>query len=177
MTIKKKLIIIAIVALILYVCSATFSLVKTGDRSTVSYPLSKKIKERIVNETHELDEIDIVNYSLRLTDEMLDFNETNNIKDGKANCVGYALLCASIANYGLKVNKLEGTCKPVVGYVTWGGMNLCTILKSIAPQKYKAFVKDHDFVEYDMINHTIFFDPTLYDLLGDRAMCIRGKQN
>jgi len=137
--------------------------VKTGDRSTVNYPLSKELKERIVNETHELGEIDLLNYSLKLTDELLEFDEVNNIKGGKANCVGYALLCANIMNYGLKVNKLEGTCKPVVGYVKWGGLNLCTILKAIAPQKYKAFVKDHDFVEYDMKNHTIFFDPTLYD--------------
>ena len=173
---KKKLIIIAIIALILYVCTASFSLVKTGDRSTVNYPLSKELKERIVNETHELDEIDIVNYSLNLTDELLAFNEKNSIKDGKANCVGYALLCASIANYGIKVNKLEGSCKPVVGYVTWGGMNLCTILKEIAPQKFKAFVKDHDFVEYDMKNKTMFFDPTLYELLGERALCIEDKQ-
>ena len=71
---KKKLIIVAIIALILYVCTASFSLVKTGDRSTVNYPLSKELKERIVNETHELDEIDIVNYSLKLTDELLDFD-------------------------------------------------------------------------------------------------------
>ena len=174
---KKKLIIIVIIALILYVGTASFSLVKTGERSTLNYTLSKELKERIVNETHELSEIDIVNYSLKLTDELLDYNETNSIKDGKANCVGYALLCASIANYGIKVNKLEGTCKPVVGYVTWGGMNLCTILKVIAPQKYKAFVKDHDFVEYDMENTTIFFDPTLYDFIGDRVMCIRDKED
>jgi len=165
-----------LLALYLFVSSATFSLVKTGDRSTVNYPLSKELKERIVNETHELNEIDIVNYSLNLTDELLAFNEKNSIKDGKANCVGYALLCASIANYGIKVNKLEGSCRPVVGYVTFGGMNLCNILKVIAPQKYKAFVKDHDFVEYDMKNKTIFFDPTLYDLLGERAMCTENKQ-
>ena len=98
---KKKLIIISIIALILYVGTASFSLVKTGERSTVNYPLSKELKERIVNETHELDEIDILNYSLKLTDELLEFDETNNIKDGKANCVGYALLCANIMNYGL----------------------------------------------------------------------------
>lgn len=176
---KKKLIIIAIIAiiaLILYVDTASFLLVKTGDRTTVSYQLSQELKERIVNETDELDEMAIVNYSLRLTDEMLEFDETNNIKGGKANCVGYALLCANIMNYGLKVNKLEGTCKPVVGYVKWGGLNLCAILKAIAPQKYKAFVKDHDFVEYNMKNHTIFFDPTLYDLLGEGSICTGEKE-
>ena len=171
-----KILLFVILAVLLFVGTASFSLVKTGDRSTVNYPLSKELKERIVNETHELSEIDIVNYSLKLTDELLDFNETNSIKDGKANCVGYALLCASIANYGIKVNKLEGSCKPVVGYVTFGGMNLCNILKVIAPQKYKAFVKDHDFVEYDRKNKTMFFDPTLYDLLGERALCIEDKQ-
>ena len=171
-----KILLFVILAVLLFVGTASFSLVKTGDRSTVNYPLSKELKKRIVNETHGMDEIDIVNYSLKLTDELLDFNETNSIKDGKANCVGYALLCASIANYGIKVNKLEGSCRPVVGYVTFGGMNLCNILKVIAPQKYKAFVKDHDFVEYDMKNKTIYFDPTLYDLLGRRAMCIENKQ-
>ena len=167
---KKKLIIIAIIALILYVGTASFSLVKTGERSTVNYPLSKELKERIVNETHELDEIDILNYSLKLTDELLEFDETNNIKDGKANCVGYAQLCASITNYGLKTNKLEGSSKPVVGYVTWAGMNMCTILSAIVPNEYKNFVKDHDFVEFNLKDKTIFYDPSIYDYLGTKAL-------
>jgi predicted protein tyrosine phosphatase len=47
--------------------------------------------------------------------------------------------------------------------------------EKIVPPKYKAFVKDHDFVEYDMKNQTLFFDPTLYDLLGERVVRIEEK--
>ena len=173
---KRSLLILVAIILVIYVVLSAFSLVKTADRPTTNYQLPKELKERIANETKGMDEMDIVNYSLRLTGKLLDFSEKNNLQGGKANCVGYAQLCASITNYGLKTNKREGFCKPVVGYITWAGMNLCTILKAIAPQKYKAFVKDHDFVEYDMKNKTIFFDPTLYDLLGERAMCIENKQ-
>jgi hypothetical protein len=171
---KKKLIIFAIIAVILYVGTASFSLIKTGERSTVSYPLSKELKERIVNETHELDEIDILNYSLELTDELLEFDETNNIKEGKANCVGYALLCANIMNYGLKVNNLEGTCKPVVGYVKLLGVNLCNVLKCCMPTKrWENFVKDHDFVEYHIDAQTIFCDASAYDLIFNDCMTIK----
>jgi hypothetical protein len=103
--------------------------------------LPKELKERIVNETKGMDEMDIVNYGLRLTGKLLDFSEKNNLQGGKANCVGYAQLCASITNYGLKTNKREGFCKPVVGYVTWGGMNLCTVLKKLFPQSTKLSLK------------------------------------
>jgi len=138
---KRSLLILVAIVLVIYVMLSAFSLVKTADRPNTSYQLPKELKERIVNETKGMDEMDIVNYSLRLTGKLLDFSEKNNLQGGKANCVGYAQLCASITNYGLKTNKREGFCKPVVGYVTWGGMNLCTVLKKLFPQSTKLSLK------------------------------------
>lgn len=138
---KRSLLIIVGIVLVVYVVLSAFSLVKTADRPTTSYQLPKELKERIVNETKGMDEMDIVNYGLRLTGKLLDFSEKNDLQGGKANCVGYAQLCASITNYGLKTNKREGFCKPVVGYVTWGGMNLCTVLKKLFPQSTKLSLK------------------------------------
>jgi hypothetical protein len=138
---KRSLLIIVGIVLVVYVVLSAFSLVKTADRPTTSYQLPKELKERIVNETKGMDEMDIVNYGLRLTGKLLDFSEKNDLQGGKANCVGYAQLCASITNYGLKTNKREDFCKPVVGYVTWGGMNLCTVLKKLFPQSTKLSLK------------------------------------
>lgn len=138
---KRSLLILVAIVLVIYVMLSAFSLVKTADRPNTSYQLPKELKERIVNETKGMDEMDIVNYSLRLTGKLLDFSEKNNLQGGKANCVGYAQLCASITNYGLKTNKREGFCKPVVGYVTRGGMNLCTVLKKLFPQSTKLSLK------------------------------------
>ena len=167
---KRSLLILVAIVLVVYVVLSAFSLVKTADRPATNYQLPKELKERITNETQGMDEMDIVNYGLRLTGKLLDFSEKNNLKGGKANCVGYAQLCASITNYGLKTNKREGSCKPVVGYVTWAGMNLCTILSDIVPNEYNNFVKDHVFVECNLKDKTIFFDPSIYDYLGTKAL-------
>ena len=168
---KKKYWFIIIASLLLLLIGTTsLSLKKTGERPTNEYPLTKELRQRIANETQGLDEAGMVQYSLRLTDELLDFSEVNNINNGKANCVGYALLCSSICNYGLSVNQLEGRCKPVVGYVTCGGINMCSALKWIVSKKYTSFVKDHDFVEYDLKSMVIYFDPTLHDLINYNAM-------
>lgn len=49
------------------------------------------------------------------------------------NCVCYAQMYAGICNYAYKVNDLYCHAKPVVGYVSLCGINLCMILKSLMP--------------------------------------------
>ena len=129
--------------------------------------LTKATKERIKKECNNTDPEECSLYGMKLTCEMLRFTEKNNIEKGQANCVGYAQLCSEICNFALRQNNLNCKTKPVVGYVTFYGINLCEVLKSIVPKGYKNFVKDHDFVELDMGHKSKYFDASLYDYYID----------
>ena len=165
----KKKILYFILALLLcfFFVKMGLGLVKTGNRPEQNYSLPEKTKSQIRKECKTLDPEDCVKYSLELTSRLLTFKEKNDITNGKANCVGYAILCSRICNYAFIVNNLKHKTRPVVGYVTLYGVNICNILKSLAPQKWKNFVKDHDFVELELENKTIFFDASLYDYYFD----------
>ncbi len=168
---KKKFLLIMITLVVLFFLWPSFHLVKTANRSYSEYPLSKQLKERIVKETSELPyDIGVMDYCFGLTCELLEFAESNDIEKGKANCVGYTKLFTSISNYALAVNKYEGRVKPVVGYITWGGINLCDVALFIVPKKYEGFVKDHDFVELEYEDKFVYIDPTLYDIMGCKCM-------
>lgn len=73
------------------------------------------------------------------------------------------VMCSRICNYAFQVNGMGYRAKPVVGYVSLYGVNLCRLLQAIAPQRWKNFVKDHDFVELKLEDRTLFFDASLYD--------------
>ena len=161
---KRKLyvILVGFILLFLFLYNG-FGLVKSKDRPSRYPQLSQQIKDRIKNECKETDPEKCAKYSLELTSEMLSFSIKNDINNGEANCVGYAILCSWICNYALKVNHLEYKSKPVVGYVTFYGVNLCDVLKAIVPKGYKNFVKDHDFVELELDDKIMLFDASLYD--------------
>ena len=160
---KKKYIFIASTLFFIFVLYNGFGLVKSKGRPSRYPQLSQQIKNRIRNECKETDPEKCAKYSLKLTGKMLSFSQKNDIQNGEANCVGYAILCSWICNYALKVNHLEYKSKPVVGYVTFYGVNLCDVLKSIVPKGYKNFVKDHDFVELELDDKIMLFDASLYD--------------
>ena len=164
---KKKL--LGIVVLVICTCAVLngFGLVKTSNRPNADYPLSKQIKEKIQTEGMGLTPEECVKFSLKLTSNNLRFTEKNSIANGKANCVGYAIMCSSICNYALQINNLNCKSRPVVGYVTFYGINLCNVLKALAPQEWKNFVKDHDFVELELNDSIVFFDASLYDYYID----------
>ena len=108
---------------------------------------------------------EIVKYSLDLTAELLRFTRVNALKDGKANCVGYAQLCSNICNYAFAGSHSKARTKPVVGYIEICGIDMCKVAYFLAPAKDKNFVKDHDFVEYHHQDGTTsFFDPSIYDV-------------
>ena len=86
------------------------TLSKSEYRSVVKPELSNEVILRIESESIGLNEKEIVDYSLRLTSELLAFDEKNNIQDGRANCVGYAQLCSYICNY-------ESTCKSGINLI------------------------------------------------------------
>ncbi len=143
---------------------------KTADRAYSDYQISPQLKKRIAKETSELPhDYSVIDYCLSLTAELLDFSEKNNIKQGKANCVGYTKLFTGICNYALKVNHCDGRAMPVVGYIQWCGINLCDAALVVAPEEYKSFVKDHDFVELEYDQKHVYIDPTIYDATGDEC--------
>ena len=96
---------------------------------------------------------------------MLSFRCKNDIDNGKANCVGYAKLCAAISNHAYTTHHINAKAKPVVGYVKFYSINVCQALVcSKMPKGWNDFFKDHDFVEFQIAGQTIYADPSLYDL-------------
>lgn len=153
-----------------------FKLIKTGDRQK-TYILPQSLKAKVEQDTRGMDIEQIIDYSLTLTASRLRFSRYNDINLGRANCVGYARLCASICNQTLSANGVNGHAKPVVGYIESNGINWCDVLNSVAPKdSYKNFVKDHDFVELVTESKTYYFDPSIYDVLGKKCLTIKTRQ-
>lgn len=148
----------------------SMKLMRTSER-IYDNSLSLSLKEKVTEETKGMDMEQIIDYSLSLTASKLRFAVKNDIDNGKANCVGYARMCAAICNQALNVNDIEGSAKPVVGYIESNGINWCQVLKAIAPKtSYKNFVKDHDFVELTTGSKRYYFDPSIYDVLGKKCL-------
>lgn len=170
---KKKIILFSLVFVFFWGAWASISLRKLKDRS-VNYELTSDLKNDIQKETKGFTCHEIYKYSLTKTSEILSFSSTNNLRNGKANCVGYAQMCASVANYSFAVNQHKCKAKPVVGYVMLWGVNLCNVLICFMPsEKWKNFVKDHDFVEFSGDGDSFYADASFYDLFfNDCKTCV-----
>ena len=156
---------IGVAVLIAVVVLTPISFVKTSDRGATHDYFPEELKGRIKSETAGYSDKEIVKYSLDLTAELLRFTRVNALKDGKANCVGYAQLCSNICNYAFAGSHSKARTKPVVGYIEICGIDMCKVAYFLAPAKDKNFVKDHDFVEYHhQDGSTSFFDPSIYDV-------------
>ena len=150
------------------------SLVKVSDRPIQSINLSNELKKEI--QSWKGPEDDLVMKSLEKTAQMLKFAQKNDIKNGKANCVGYAQLFVAIYNYSTSINNYQSKAKPVVGYINSGGINLCKSLKQLMPTtKWRNFVKNHDFVEIRIHKKVFYLDPSIYDTIGNP--CITNATN
>ena len=163
---RKKLLrytFVTVIIIVLLRFLFSFELVKTADRGGYVHPLSADMKEQIANDTKGFTEEEIITYSTKQTAKMLRFTKTNDIEAGKANCVGYAKLCAAICQQGFIANNIKGRAMPVVGDVRRFGVSICKILKSIVSSSWEGFVKDHDFVEVQLPDRTVYFDACLYD--------------
>jgi len=172
-TMRKVIVISGILIVVIILFLSSLTLVKQHDRA-ITYRLSKSTIQQVKKETKGMDEKKIIDYSLNLTCEMLEFGRNNEISNGKANCIGYAQLCSAICNEALRNNGYRYRAKPVVGYIKSFGLNLCSIAKSLMTnQKYKAFVKDHDFVELGFKGKTYYFDPSIYDVLGNKCLTVK----
>lgn len=174
----KKMIIIGVLAAIvlLFLILSGFSLHKTADRPSVAYPLSAEIKKRIVAETMGKDESELIEYALNLTAKSLQFAAKNDIEGGSANCVGYARLGAAICNHAFATNGSPSRAKAVVGDVKFWGISVCEVLTMLMPnERWRNFVKDHDFVEIETGNSIIYVDPSLYDFHVDCTTVVNKK--
>jgi len=164
-SLNKKVTIVA-ATLIMLLVFTSFVLVKEHNRTT-KYRLNNKLVERTRIETKGMDVHGIIQYSLDLTSAKLRFSRYNDIENGKANCVGYAKMCAEICNYGLRANNIDGSAHSVVGHIESGGINWCKVAQSLCTkQSHKNFVKNHDFVELTTKTDIYMFDPSMYDVLG-----------
>ena len=156
---------IGVAVLIAVVVLMPISFVKTSDRGATHDYFPEELKGRVKSETAGYSDEEIVKYSLDLTAELLRFTRVNALRDGKANCVGYAQLCSNICNYAFAGSHSKARTKPVVGTIEICGIDMCKISYFLAPAKDKNFVKDHDFVEYHHQDGTTsFFDPSIYDV-------------
>ena len=174
---KKKMMIIGILAaIVLYVLLPSFQLVKTADRSSATYLLCAEMKERIAAETMGKEERELIEYALNLTAKSLQFAAKNDIEGGSANCVGYARLGAAICNHAFAINGSPSRAKAVVGDVKFWGISVCEVLTMLMPnERWRNFVKDHDFVEIETGNSIIYVDPSLYDFHVDCTTVVNKK--
>lgn len=170
--IKRILVIVLIALASVVVIAQTLSLRKISNRES-SYALNEQLKERVRKECNTSNIDEIVEFSCNLTCELLSFRKRNSIDKGEANCVGYAKLTAAICNYAFKLNKLQAKATPVVGKVYWMNSDLNKLVGNIAPNKWKSFIKDHDFVEIQTDSKTYYVDSSLKDLIGSDCKTVR----
>ena len=175
MNFKKRSLIISLAVISFLILSSMIAvgLVKTNNRDGFEFTLDEEMTRKIAEDTEGMNCREIVRYGLKATSKALNFSEKNDLNNGSANCVGYAQMCSSICNYAFTLNNSSFRARPVVGYVTFCGINLCWILHSLSPRRYNGFVKDHDFVEIDLGQGTLYFDPCLYDFHINATTFIR----
>lgn len=150
---------------------------KRRDRSVIPCAITPDLKtsiERICKYSDSPEKI--IKDCSGLACKELSFTAKNNIQCGKANCVGYAQLTSTIINYAFQVKKLPYKAKPVVGKVHLFGIDLNNVAQKILPKKHRSFFKDHDFVEVDLGNKTVFIDSSLQDLTGLTFMQINNTK-
>ena len=122
-----------------------------------------------LKDDEEYDVQKIINLSLSLTSEKLNFTASRNHNDPNklifsktAHCVGYATFFSSTCNYLLKKHGLAETwsAKPHIGQLYLLGSNIHRYLDS-------AFLKDHDFVIIKNKNtgEILSVDPSINDYL------------
>lgn len=164
---KNILLIICSAIITIITCLLCFiespKLIKTADREQQKLIIPTEIKKSI-KDIKCTDTEEVLLYSMSIVCNYLQFSEKNDISNGQANCVGYSQLFCIVVNEIASNNKINMIAKPVVGYVKLYEINLCDFLKIIVPDKWKNFVKDHDFAEVQYANHIVYYDPSLCDL-------------
>lgn len=149
---------------------------KDRDRFILNCTLTSDLKNQNAEISNNSDTPqDIIKKCSNLACETLSFSAKNDIQRGKANCVGYAQLTSTLINQAFQIRNLPYHAKPVVGKVYLFGIDLNNISQKILPLKHRPFFKNHDFVEVDLGNKTVFIDSSLQDLTGLTFMQVQNK--
>lgn len=173
----RIIIVIAVLIVIATLLISQLKLNKSFNRNIAIYTLQEDTKKKITQDIAPLKiETDIIKYCSSVVAEMLSFDRKNMIPNGKANCVGYAQLTSAIINYAFQVKKLPYMAKLVVGKVYLFGIDLNNVAQKILPKKHRPFFKDHDFVEINLDDKTVFIDSSLQDLTGLTYMQINNTK-
>ena len=121
---------------------------KTANRPHMSYYFNEEEMERLVtlldSATSEAETINICN---TFACNNLSFHQKNNLRNGEANCVGYAQYSSAVLNYAFSYKGFSSTARPVVGQIYLYGLNIHPLMLSVLPDNLTSFFKDHDFVE------------------------------
>ncbi len=150
---------------------------KDRDRNVSDCILTSDLRNQITEISNTSDTPqDIIIKCSNLTCETLSFTAKNDIQIGNANCVGYAQLTSAIINYTFQIKNLPYKAKPVVGKVYLFGIDLNNIAQTILPPKQRPFFKDHDFVEVNLGDKTVFIDSSLQDFTGLTYMQINNTK-
>lgn len=170
--IKSIVCVILFLAIVCVVFISQIRLEKERYRPTQEYALTSDIKDRICQITSD-NPIEVIKASNDLCCDLLSFSAKNDIPNGKANCVGYAQLSSAIINYAFKLNEMPYKARPVVGQVYCFGINMTALSQKILPAKHRPFFKDHDFVEVNLGDTTVYIDSSLQDLTGYNFLSVR----
>lgn len=172
---KNKIIITFLLGCLSLPCFAQLTLVKQKDKEVHTISLPQSLEEEIILKTSALSDVEIINYAVNKTAQLFDYSFTESINlngISKAHCVTYSKLCATICNIAFQNNNINSEAKCVVGYVTLGKINLCNIGAKLC-RKYSNYFINHDFVEINGSDYTIFVDPTAYDLINSDLKFIK----
>jgi len=172
---KKALKIIGIVTLILIICRgfifrSTIHYTDIGNRKEIkitNLDLIASINKASQNKSIDIYTIaeianDITTQQLQFTTGKASNNPNKLINTKQANCVGYAAMFNSIANYLIKENGLQNEIKAYhkIGKLDFLGIDLHQFFDS-------PFFRDHDFNELsnNITKESIIIDPSVSDYL------------
>ncbi len=180
-TMLKRKIINIIIGLLICICGglcliSKIKFNKDRDRNIINCTITSDLKSQVAQISNNSDTPqDIIKKCSNVACETLSFTAKNDIQNGKANCVGYAQLTSTLINHAFQIKNLSYHAKPVVGKVYLFGIDLNNISQKILPPKHRPFFKDHDFVEIDLGNKTVYIDSSLQDLTGFSYIQVQNK--
>lgn len=145
-----------------------------GNRNCIELKDKDLIRELSVFQKNTIEEIiDIAknqtNRRLKFSKKTSSNNPNNLIKNGKANCVGYASLFCSIGNHLIKTKNLDNKFRfnHLIGELDFLGINLHQFTTN-------SFFKDHDFNEIENLKtgEKTYIDLSISDYLKIDAVSV-----
>jgi hypothetical protein len=155
----------------------SYSIIKTRQIKSLKNDSLENVINTWLEQNENANINDLVDFNLELTKNQLNFifdkcssDLSTIIKTHKANCIGYSALFNSLMNYTLTKKQLHKRykCLHYVGKIYYAGQNINDLFND-------PFFKDHDFnmVKDKENKNNIVVDPSLYEYLGIKRICIK----